>query len=439
MAEEKKTPYIRRALGTKDRAQRLDISYQRHLPKFLTAKWTLTAAAIAVACALSIPLLSGLGGSRKLLVNGPISRSHAMFEQNCQSCHEPAFQGVSNTKCQSCHDAPSHPAKSIDTAKLIGEPSCAQCHLEHSGKPFLADVADGNCTTCHANLTAHGEGVKLASVNIRAFRPGKHPEFSSSKLQDLRPLKLNHAAHMPAQTKNVGKIQLPMKCVDCHQTDTKSENGALKPVTFEEHCRSCHKRELEFDIYAVLGESAAPSPHTKDPATIRAAIRETYAKYVTEHPEVLQRPLRNELDTLGRDAWIERVSKDSERFLFDRKCVYCHEYQGETDGMPVVKLVSPIKGLYNAAAPRSPLPSFFKRGEFAHRDHRPVTCESCHAEARSSKLTADVNIPKMESCTACHGNSGTPLDRCGSCHIYHNRDKETDKERRSIDEINRGK
>jgi hypothetical protein len=439
MAEEKKTPYIRRAFSTKDRAQRLDISYQRHLPRFLTARWTLSLIAAGAAAALSVPLIFGLGSSRKALVNGPISRSHAMFEQNCQSCHVPGFGGVSNEKCQSCHDAPSHPAKSFDTAKLKNEPDCAQCHLEHSGKAMLSDVADGNCTTCHANLNERGVGVKLKNTDIRAFQPGKHPQFSSSDLKDERPLKLNHAAHMPLVPKSVNKIQLPMKCVDCHQTDTKSETGALKPVTFEEHCRSCHKRELEFDVYALMGESAVPSPHTKDPVSIRQVIRDTFLAFANANPAALQRPLRNELDPLSREAWLDRVSRDSEKYLFEQKCKYCHEYGGLNDGMPVVKPVSPIRGHYNPAKPAEPELSFFKRGEFRHRDHRPVTCESCHVAARASDKTSDVIIPKMESCVSCHGDSGTALDRCGTCHLYHNRDKETDKERRSIDEINRGR
>jgi predicted CXXCH cytochrome family protein len=63
-------------------------------------------------------------------------------------------------------------------------------------------------------------------------------------------------------------------------------------------------------------------------------------------------------------------------------------------------------------------------GEFAHRPHRGVECESCHAQARASTKTADVLIPAMKACTGCHGNSGTHLDRCATCHLYHNRSLE---------------
>ena len=67
-----------------------------------------------------------------------------------------------------------------------------------------------------------------------------------------------------------------MKCGDCHVTDRSSPEGALLPVTFEQNCKSCHARELEFDVYHVLGPDAAPAPHTRDPKTIREFIVAAY-------------------------------------------------------------------------------------------------------------------------------------------------------------------
>jgi hypothetical protein len=41
----------------------------------------------------------------------------------------------------------------------------------------------------------------------------------------------------------------------------------------------------------------------------------------------------------------------------------------------------------------------------------------------------------MESCLPCHGSSGTSLDNCAQCHLYHDKTKEMDRDRRSIEEL----
>jgi hypothetical protein len=216
-------------------------------------------------------------------------------------------------------------------------------------------------------------------------------------MTDARPLKLNHAIHMPAAPKVIRGMRLPMKCGDCHVTDRSSPEGALLPVTFEQNCKSCHARELEFDVYHVLGPDAAPAPHTRDPKRIREFIVTAY---------------RGKPDS-------DRLVRDSEAFLFERKCSYCHE-----GGAPSAPALKGVQGRYPSGNP------WLERAAFDHRAHRAVGCESCHAAARTSTKTADVLIPKMESCLPCHGDSHAELDRCGVCHVYHNRALEKDVERK---------
>jgi hypothetical protein len=314
-----------------------------------------------------------------------VASAHAVFENRCESCHTQAFASVPDSACQACHDGAPHPAKSIDTGKAHATARCAECHLEHQGRIELAKVVSGNCTSCHANLAAHGTGIKVK--NVSAFRAGKHPEFSTASAADPRPLRLNHAIHMPASPKTIRGMKLPMKCVDCHVV----ERGELAPVTFEKNCKSCHARELEFDVYQTLGPSAAPAPHTRDPKTIHEFVVAAYR---------------------GRSN-ADGLVKDAEDYLFGRKCGYCHE-----GGGPEVRKAGVIGG------------EWLHRAEFRHRSHRAVACESCHAAARESTKTSDVLIPKMESCLPCHGVSEAGLDRCGLCHQYHNRDLERDVERK---------
>jgi mono/diheme cytochrome c family protein len=383
--EEKPLEYQRRIRDTKGVAQRLDLNYLGRPALIAVLRKRLTWLLVALAAIASVPLVTGFGGSRRAVMSGSVSAAHAVFENKCESCHTAAFASVPDSACQTCHDGAPHPAKSIDTGRAHSTVRCAECHLDHQGRGQLAKVVSGNCTSCHAGLASHATGAKVKDVS--SFRAGKHPEFSTATLSDTRPLRLNHAIHMPAAPKTIRGMKLPMKCADCHTT----VRGEPQPVTFEQNCKSCHARELEFDVYQTLGPAAPPAPHTRDAKTIRDFVAAAYR---------------------GRpDA--DRLIKDAESYLFNRKCAYCHE-----GGGPDVRKVGTIGG------------AVFTRGEFEHRAHRAVACESCHAAARASTKTSDVLLPKMESCLPCHGDSGADLDRCALCHQYHNRSLEKDVERK---------
>ena len=275
--------------------------------------------------------------------------------------------------------------------------------------------------------------MKLQNVAITGFRAGRHPDFAARNLKDERPLKLNHAIHMPAQPKTIRGIKLPMKCSDCHSAAPTKSGGDLEPVSFDRHCASCHKRELEF-VLPELHVDAPPAPHNRDPRAIRGFIRETYARLLAADPTLASRPLgRGLVPEPNAATWLAKASQRSEEYLFEKKCTYCHEYARVEDGLPVVKPVAPVAGHYVAGKPEGE--PWLARGEFNHRAHRAVSCSSCHSTARASTKTSDVLLPGMKSCTACHGSSGTSLDRCSQCHLYHNKLKETDRDRRSIEEL----
>jgi hypothetical protein len=431
--EEKPLEYQGRERDTKWIAQRLVLDYLNR-PVFLAllkprVAWGL----VAVAALAGVPLILGVAGGKRALLSGPVSASHAIFVDRCELCHARAFSRVPDAACKTCHDGPPHPAKTIDTAQLRDAPSCAGCHVEHRGAAALANVANRNCTNCHGELKAHAAGVKLAAWNITAFRPQKHPEFSALAQADNRPIRLNHAIHMPAKPTVIRGMKLPMQCVDCHQTDPNSREGDPRPVTFEQNCRSCHARELEFDVYEILGASAAPSPHTKDPQTIHQFVLNTYRQALANAPSIVRRPLGNEVaPATSAAAWLDRVVRDSEGFLFQRKCNYCHEYSAVEQGFPVVRKVNRIRGRYSEQNPEGE--PWLPRGEFSHRAHRALECESCHGKARSSTKTADILIPAMRSCLPCHQDGNAGLDRCSKCHLYHNKSLEQDR-RRSTEQV----
>jgi hypothetical protein len=420
--DNKPLEYQRRLRDTKGVAQRLDLSYLKRPALLALLRRHLIWVALAVAALACIPLVLGIGGSRRAVESGPLSDAHAIFEKRCEVCHTQSFHGVPDQACSQCHDGGPHPAKMVDSGHPKTEIRCAQCHVEHRREAAQAAVASGNCTACHGDLGAHSTGARVK--NASAFRAGRHPEFAAAMLPDARPLRLNHAIHMPAESKTIRGIKLPMKCGDCHATDLNSPTNALLPVTFESRCKGCHSRELEFDVYHLL-KGSVPAPHTKDAKAIREIIAAAYRQVLAADPGVARRPLGNDLDAQpNATAWLDRVVRDSEQYLLGRKCEYCHQ----TTGPGEVLKVNRIAGRYVESKPDGA--PWMERGEFSHRSHRAVECESCHAQARKSTKTQDVLIPAVKSCFQCHGESGTRLDECALCHLYHNRNLEKERERK---------
>src|SRR5689334_9631158 len=92
--EDKPLEYQRRIRDTKGVAQRLDLGYLRRPAVLLLLRRRATWAAMAVAAAACVPLVLGIGGSRKLVENGALSDAHAMFEKKCEVCHAQSFAGV---------------------------------------------------------------------------------------------------------------------------------------------------------------------------------------------------------------------------------------------------------------------------------------------------------------------------------------------------------
>jgi len=179
---------------------------------------------------------------------------------------------------------------------------------------------------------------------------------------------------------------------------------------------------------------APPAPHTKDAPAIRRFVLETYQRLAAENPALASQPLDRDLAPERNAAdWTAKAASRSEEYLFRNKCRYCHEYERMDGDFPVVRRVAPIRNRYAGSKPEGE--PWLVRGEFSHRAHRAVACSSCHVAARTSAKTADVLIPALKNCTACHGQGDRRVDRCATCHLYHNKLQERDRDRRSVEEL----
>ena len=381
--EEQKLPYQRRIFDTKTLSQRVNLFYFLRPNVFRDSRRRLTLWATVLAALATVPFLLNLGGGEQVFSNGPLSQAHAIFEQDCSLCHTETFSVVPDAACIRCHDGPPHVNTELAERHEIGEIRCGECHAEHRGAAGLAAVHDGNCTRCHAGLDTIVPGAGIRASAVSAFRRESHPNFPAPDKNDARPLRLNHAVHTPAEPKRVRNIELPVNCTDCHQTDRDSASGDLLPVTFDQHCRSCHQRELQFDIFQQLGAEAEPAPHSGDPQSIHTFIEDAYEELLAQNPGVPQVPLeRGGPPESSPRTWLETIVQRSEAFLFDRKCVYCHEYESRAGAYPVVKDVNLISGQYQAGAARGR--PWLEHARFSHRSHRAITCTSCHEDAVTS-------------------------------------------------------
>ncbi|MBL8221401.1 MAG: hypothetical protein JNL62_19360 [Bryobacterales bacterium] len=422
--EDKPLEYERRTADTKTLAQRLVLAYQQNGHWLRTWRWRLAYGWPLLAALGVAPFLTGIGGGKRVFTNGPISGVHVIFEQDCKKCHSISLVKVQDQDCKVCHDGPRH------RSNTIGEARCAECHIEHKGSEKLASVSDANCTRCHGDLASHGKNVKTKALEVTHFAKGKHPDLSAVLKRDDRPLRLNHAIHMPAQAKTIRGIKLPMKCVDCHSFDLK---GEAVPVAFDKHCLSCHKGELGFDVYQVLGGEAGIAPHSKDPEGIGKFIREAYTKALDANPGLTQRGLGRNLDAgAPRGVWLETAVRDSTSFVFEKKCRYCHDVT-QQNGLPVVEKVNRVAGHFEKGKAEGS--RWLDKAEFRHHAHRMVACASCHTKAAQSQKTSDILIPSIETCLECHGNSGTPIDNCSQCHYYHDKTLEKERDRKTIEEL----
>src|SRR5262245_24299202 len=128
--KDEKLPYEERPGDTKSYAQRINLEYVRSRDPMVALRRRVVYGALLAAAVGITPFLIGTGSAKKVFSNAPLSRSHSVFESACTQCHVRPYSSVPDAACERCHAGPDHPAKSMDLAKLIHKPRCAECHVE---------------------------------------------------------------------------------------------------------------------------------------------------------------------------------------------------------------------------------------------------------------------------------------------------------------------
>ncbi|MBV8514717.1 MAG: hypothetical protein JO260_05415, partial [Acidobacteria bacterium] len=260
--------------------------------------------------------------------------------------------------CLACHDAPAHNQLQTFT------PTCSSCHVEHTGKSHLAEVANFGCTQCHGDLKTTN-GSQSVNPHIGGFDK-EHVQFASARpgQKDPGTINFDHSAHLKNTLRGPkGTVQLV--CQDCHRAtnisgpwpnsvavvqpasqepvivgvsdaqqrkrrSVEAGGGAyMTSIKYVNQCAACHV--LQFD--ALIKE---PAPHDK-PEVVQAFIMKKYADFIAQNPSALRlrvgevdtdapagyqesaiKPTRTELSPLAGSAseWVRQRTAAAENLLW---------------------------------------------------------------------------------------------------------------------------
>ncbi len=267
---------------------------------------------------------------------GPVSAAHQVIGSDCRACHQFPFIQVRDLSCVGCHKQIAQHVVPVKTAAGEGATSdqlygrCTSCHRDHKGTQ-MAPHGQAECTSCHGS-EERMKGIVATVTNFNCDAPdgkpakvrdfdGCHPEFrlavqdppsqrdpnkkgeyvvrwvdlGSKDMVERSNLKFDHKLHLdkagvrdrvgklrdpdPAKDKQEGKDPANrrlLRCGDCHQPAEggRAEGGRLiAPVTFEQHCQSCHSLQFE------PGRPQREVAH-KPPAELLDDLIEFYARRV---------------------------------------------------------------------------------------------------------------------------------------------------------------
>jgi hypothetical protein len=99
----------------------------------------------------------------------------------------------------------------------------------------------------------------------------------------------------------------------------------------------------------------------------------------------------------------DRGARQEELNALVTACSKCHTLDASGARIAPVRIAEPV----------------MPRSIFNHAPHTTqANCDTCHGMVRASKLSTDVNVPSVKSCTTCHSPRQARAD-CETCHVYH--------------------
>jgi hypothetical protein len=436
--------------------------------------WTLGLAILALC--LILPL-AGAGLMSRLHIHpdqqwstGPLSKSHAFLEKDCQACHQKAFVAVRDTACLSCHRAGGEAETAAIDARVtvrgspflpllisdhaphdrlmkatpppptirgkvvsvfqtaMNHPSdrCASCHREHTtappdpnvpatadvvrpGKPALVVVND--CAGCHSRLKMRLPATGL----IDTPDWNRHPDFRplvTVGFDGPQPrLQRMSLASRPNEANGLTfshRIHMSATGGVARQGEVL---GAARGYGAALTCQSCHRPD---------GGGFKPIEMERDCGACHSLA---FAQVGSELKTLRHHDMRNIAGVL-RGSLTAPAGPGVDPGVLRRAlapgglCVDCHTVR-PTAG-PLGAEIAPVH-LANRVLPWGD----FNHGVPAHAGvgKNAAACADCHKAATSDR-SQDLLIEGIATCKACHGRTehettAFASGQCAECHSYH--------------------
>lgn len=418
---------------------------------------------------------SVVGTLDRIWSSGPLSPKHAFLTDYCTACHERPFQPITAAACLGCHEGTNH---HFDRARFtfasLREGDCTGCHAEHVAPHGIVPTHQALCADCHRNLRAHPPGTDL--VDVVAFERERHPEFRVTLLDpsggprqrmalDAAPpprersgVAFPHDIHLarscdraavaaavPAETGRpspeaqrclvleqavnlMGRERLD--CADCHQPEP--GGAGMRPILVAQHCGLCHLPQLDAAPPGADLRTVRRIPHGNLDELVAVVLDRELARSLggAAAPETSAPTTRRRAGAEADETQRVRVNGSARdraetriRDLVERQaCAKCHRID------PPV----PAGGLAYRIHPVAIADTWMPKARFSHAAHealpwregRLLACADCHA-AQTSPSSADVLMPRIETCLACHGPERSKAmvpSTCVMCHVFHRDD-----------------
>ena len=330
----------------------------------------------------------------------------AMVVGECIACHDPHFSGYPASLyqplpglCQQCHDqglaaGEPHPA-------LTGGDSCGTCHDPHGRvEDLLVDRTGALCARCHAQITQHGHGERLADCG---------------------------ACHDPHGIREGGMLRTGASsiCLECHKDVGR---GATRHTALEEGCHACHRphdddnrrrsRESCAGCHDLVGNRELGSLHGN--LNLSAdACGACHPPHASALPHLVRGTLHQPL-AQGNCSACHGGGEDRSTVVAEptQRCRMCHDFEKamRAGGARLHQPLLDGKCITCHDPHMSAYPAFL-------RDPVDVVCRKCHD---TPKLVAGQTLHGAAAdCTGCHlphgGEEAAHLrfpaeDLCTACH-----------------------
>ncbi len=366
--------------------------------------------------------------------SGTVASAHHFFKEDCATCHEKAFEKVTDKACVSCHKKTYHHVDPnfFDLDTLHNSP-CASCHEDHNGKRQLVQRDDTLCSQCHGNLKVQiGDDTVLEDASDfehdhPAFKPtlisyedGQEITERDLMLQDVNirefsNLNFPHAPHVSRKGLETIDGIFRLWCDDCHIHEPGQNH--FRPIDFNALCKDCHQLSFEAtDPFRVV-------PHGQS-GEVMHVLQEYYATRALEGdyhgdgdvPDIVAQgrfpgeSLTGEERMIALD-WARNKAEEVAADVFEFSlCIECHEVEKVKDDPPRWE-IAPVRINQH----------FLPRAKYNHDKHLTMNCTTCHWAAESEK-SSDLLLPTIDSCQECHGGihaENKLQSTCVDCHGFH--------------------